>query len=225
MSKRIEKQINSFKYKGEPIRVTLGTLILTALCVLLIIVATFTQVTLQHPYFPADTFTFLAQDVSDYEIMQHFITSYKYIPQIPIIFFIVALIGRKFGILAIMSYIILGFFFPIFALGGGVSYLFEYGFGYILAFVPTIFFVGTLLKDKVGFLKILLISILGVITIHTLGVLYMFFIATLRHASMDLVLSWVSSQSGVQIFYDVFFSVLAIYLGKQTRKLLWIIMC
>ena len=39
-------------------------------------------------------------------------------------------------------------FFPIFALGGGVHYLFEYGFGYILAFIPAIFFSGTLLKVK-----------------------------------------------------------------------------
>lgn len=225
MSKRIEKQINSFKYKGEPIRITLGTLIMTAFCVLLIIIATFTQVTLKHPYFPVDSFAFLAQDVSDYEILQHFITSYKYIPQIPVIFFIVALIGRKFGILAILGYIILGLFFPVFALGGGVSYLFEYGFGYILAFIPAIFFVGTLLKDKVNFLRVLLISIIGVVIIHILGVLYMLFIATLRHAPMDLVMSWISSQSGVQIFYDTFFAVLAIYLGKQMRKLLWIIMC
>ena len=69
MSKRVAKQINSFKYKGEPIKITLGTLILTGLCVLLIIVATFTQVTLKHPYLPFDTLTFLAQDVNDYEIL------------------------------------------------------------------------------------------------------------------------------------------------------------
>ena len=34
MSKRISKQLNSFKYKGEPIKITLGTLLLTCLCVL-----------------------------------------------------------------------------------------------------------------------------------------------------------------------------------------------
>ena len=49
MTKRIEKQLNSFKYNGEPIKVTLGTLILTAFCVLLLIIATFTQITLTHP--------------------------------------------------------------------------------------------------------------------------------------------------------------------------------
>ena len=93
MSKRIEKQIDSFKYKGEPIKITLGTLILTCLSVLFIIVATFTQITIKHPYFPLDTFSFLAQDVNDYEILHHFIKSYKYIPQIPMVFFIVALLG------------------------------------------------------------------------------------------------------------------------------------
>lgn len=225
MSKRVEKQLNSFKYKGEPIKITLGTLILTGLAVLFIIVATFTQVTLKHPYLPLDTLTFLAQDNTDYEIIHHFTKSYKYIPQIPVIFFIVALLGRKFGILSVLGYIALGMFFPIFALGGGVDYLFEYGFGYILAFLPAIFFAGILLKGKTDFIRVLLISIIGVLIIHVLGILYMLFIATLRHAPMDLVTSWISSQSGIQIFYDVFFTTIAIFLGRQTRKLLWVVMC
>ena len=225
MSKRVEKQRNSFKYKGEPIKITFGTLILTGLCVLLIIIATFTQITLKHPYFPLNTFTFLAGNVTDTEILHHFIKSYKYIPQIPVVFFIVALLGRKFGILSILLYIILGLFFPIFALGGGISYLFEYGFGYILAFIPAIFFAGTLLKGKTDFLRVFLISLIGVLTIHILGILYMFFIATLRHAPMDLVTGWIMSQSGVQIIYDIFFAMIAIFLGRQARKLLWIVMC
>ena len=124
MSKRVAKQINSFKYKGEPIRITMGTLVLTGLCVLLIIVATFTQVTLKHPYIPFDTLSFLAVETNETEILHHFIKSYKYIPQIPVVFFIVALMGRKFGILSIILYIILGLFVPVFALGGGISYLF-----------------------------------------------------------------------------------------------------
>ena len=225
MSKRVEKQINSFKYKGEPIKITFGTLILTGLCVLLIIIATFTQITLKHPYFPLNTFTFLAGNVTDAEILHHFIKSYKYIPPFPVVFFIVALLGRKFGILSILIYIILGLFFPIFALGGGISYLFEYGFGYILAFIPAIFFAGTLLKGKTDLLRIFLISLIGVLTIHILGILYMFFIATLRHAPMDLVTGWIMSQSGVQIIYDIFFAMIAIFLGRQARKLLWIVMC
>lgn len=225
MSKRIEKQINSFKYKGEPVKITLGTLILTCLSVLFIIVATFTQLTLKHPYLPLDTFSFLACETNEYEILRHFVKCYKYIPQIPMVFFIVALLGRKFGILSIVMYIVLGLFFPIFALGGGISYMFEYGFGYILAYLPAIFFAGTLLKGKTDILRVFLIALIGTLTIHILGVLYMLFVATLRHAPMDMVTSWIVSQSGVQILYDIFFSMLAIFLGRQARKLLWIVMC
>ena len=225
MSKRVEKQLNSFKYKGEPIRITIGTLVLTCLSILLIIVATFTQITLKHPYIPFDSFAYLTQDLSNTEILKHFIKKYEYIPQIPVVFFIVALMGRKFGMLAVIGYIILGLFFPIFALGGGISYLFEYGFGYILAFLPSIFFAGTILKGKTDYLRIPLVSLVGVLTIHVLGILYMLFISTLRHAPIELVSSWIASQSGIQIVYDIFFTIIAIILGRQARKLLWIIMC
>jgi biotin transport system substrate-specific component len=225
MSKRVEKQLNSFKYNGEPIKITLGTLVMTGLCVILIIVATFTQITIKHPYLPLDSLSYLAQDLSDYEVLHHFIKKYQYIPQIPVVFFIVALMGRRFGMLAIISYIILGLFFPIFALGGGIDYLFEYGFGYILAFLPAIFFAGTILKGKPDFLRVLMVSVVGVLIIHILGILYMLFIATLRHASAEMITSWIISQSGIQIIYDIIFTLVGIYLGKQVRKLLWIVMC
>ena len=225
MSKRVQKELNSFKYKGEPIKITLGTLIMTGICVLLIIVATFTQITIHHPYIPMNTLDYLSQDLTDYEFLLHFIKKYQYIPQIPTVFFVLALMGRKFGILSILCYIILGFFFPIFALGGGISYLSEYGFGYILAFIPAVFFAGTLLKGKVDLLRIIMISALGVLAIHILGILYMLFVSTLRHAPMDMVASWIYTQSGVQIIYDIFFTFIAIYLGKQMRKILWIVMC
>jgi biotin transporter BioY len=168
---------------------------------------------------------FLNQNPNDSQVIHHFTKTYRYIPQIPAVFFIVALLGRKFGIIAILGYITLGMFFPIFALGGGITYLFEYGFGYILAYIPAIFLTGTLLKIKTDFLRIVLMGLVGVLSIHLLGVLYMLFISTLRHAPMELVWGWISSQSGVQIFYDVFFTVLGIYLGRWTRRLLWIVMC
>ncbi len=225
MTKRFTKQLNSFKYNGEPIKVTIGTLALTAFCILLLIVATFTQFTFTHFHIPVDIVQFLSKEPTDYEVTTHLTKTYRYIPQIPAVFFIVGLLGRKFGILAILGYIALGMFFPIFALGGGMTYLFEYGFGYILAFIPAIFFSGTLLKVKTDFLRIVLLSVLGVLAIHILGVLYMLFIATLRHAPMDLVQSWIASQSGVQILYDMFFAVVGIYLGRITRKLTWIVMC
>lgn len=222
MSKRVEKQLNSFKYKGEPIKVTIGTLVLTCLCILFLIVATFTQVTLTHPNVWMEAFSSLQEG---FEPSHDLIRTYRYIPQIPVVFFIIALLGRKFGVLSILGYIVLGMFFPIFALGGGISYIFEYGFGYILAFIPVIILVGTLLKVKTDFFRILLWVVVGVLAIHILGVLYLLFVSVLQHAPMELVSSWIASQSGVQIIYDIMFSLLAVYLGRIMRKFLWIIMC
>lgn len=225
MSKRIAKQIESFKYNGEPVRMTFGTLIVTGLCILLIITATFTQLTIIHPYIPFDTFAFLAQDTTGVDVFGHFRKSFQYIPQIPVILLISALLGRKFGLLAVLGYIILGMFSPVFALGGGVKYMFEYGFGYILAFLPALFLAGTLLKDKFDFKYICLAALCGVMVIHVLGIVYLLFISTLKHDSADAVISWLLSLSGMQVFYDIFFSVISVYLGRKTRELLWFVMC
>lgn len=220
--KRVEKQLNSFKYKGEPIRITVGTLVLTCFCMLLLIVGTFTQITLPHPNTWLEIFSSFREG---FEPAHDMLRTYRYIPQIPVVFFIIALLGRKFGVLSVLGYIALGMVFPVFALGGGISYIFEYGFGYILAFIPVIILVGTLLKVKTDFFRILLWVSVGVLSIHVLGVLYLLFVAVLRHASMEFVTSWISSQSGVQVLYDIIFSLLAVYVGRLVRKLLWIVMC
>lgn len=225
MTKRLEKQLQSFQYRGEPVKITLGTLLLTCLCILFLIISTFTQFTVHHLYIPSDALQFLGQEPTSSQIAHHFTKLYKYIPQIPVVFFIIALLGRKFGILAISCYIVLGMFFPIFALGGGISYMFEYGFGYILSYIPAAFFAGTLLKIKTDFLRIVLMATLGVLAIHILGTLYMLFIATLKHATMDFVFGWILTQSSIQILYDIFFTIIGIYLGRWSRKLLWIVMC
>ena len=52
---------------------------------------------------------------------------------------LVAVSGKR--IYSILLYILLGLFaIPVFALGGGPKYIFEYGFGYILAYIPAVFF-------------------------------------------------------------------------------------
>ena len=76
MTKRISKQLNSFKYKGEPIKITIGTLLLVALSVLLLIMSTFTQVTFSHFHIPIEALQFLNNDPTDYEIMNYFTKTY-----------------------------------------------------------------------------------------------------------------------------------------------------
>lgn len=226
MTKRIEAQLNKFINKGETARFTLGTLVLMTCCVLLIIITTFTQLSFTHPIIPIDIFTnwdkyFIADGVNWHGFLKH----YKYIPQIPAIFFILSLLDRKYAMLTVTGYIILGLIgYPIFALGGGWRYIFEYGFYYIIGYIPALFFAGSIIKGNYSFVNILKSVFVGVLVVHIIGSLGMIFIATLKHESSTAILGWILTMSGMKMVYDMFFSVIAVWIGQIVKRLLWIVM-
>lgn len=223
MTKRIEKQLNKFKYQNQPLIFNLGVLVLTGLCSFLIVIATFTQFDFHHYILPLDAFSYIDANFKDPAVMAHFIKHYRYIPQIPAIMFIVALLGRRYGIASVSIYIIVGLFFaPIFALGGGLDYVFQYGFGYILAYIPAVFFAGSILNSGLSYRNMAQATLVGVITIHLFGILYMLFMATLQKENSALILGWISAQSGVKILYDLFFGFIAMIIARFTKKALWL---
>lgn len=222
MTKRIAKQLEYFKFQNQPLRLNLTTLTLIGICSFLIVIATFTQFDFYHFIIPGDFLNYFGADFKNKEIAAHFLKHYRYIPQIPTIMFIVALLGRRFGIASILLYILTGLFIaPVFALGGGLSYVFEYGFGYILAYIPAVFFAGSILRSGLTYRNMAQATVVGVITIHLIGILYMLFMATVKGENSSLVLGWISAQSGSKILYDLLFGFIAMSLGKLTKKLLW----
>lgn len=223
MTKRIEKQLNKFKYQNQQLRLNLGVLVLTGICSFLIVIATFTQFDFNHLILPLDSFSYIGDDFKNHAVMAHFLKHYRYIPQIPAIMFIVALLGRRFGIASVSIYILIGLFLaPVFALGGGLDYVFQYGFGYILAYIPAVFFAGSILRSGLTYRNMAQATLVGVLTIHIFGILYMLFIATLQRESSALMLGWISAQSGVKILYDLLFGFLAMVIARYTKKLLWV---
>lgn len=221
-SKKNNNEDAKFLYSGEPIKLTLGTLAVMAFCILLIIISTFTQ-------FPiVDIFSLnKGQDVGT--LLNDYLSNsflYSYIPQIPAIFFVIALLDRRYGITTIIIYILLGLFaYPIFGMGGGINYILEYGFGYILAYIPGAFITATIIKHNYHFLNVLKGVVIGVLAIHLIGVMYMIFISTLFHTTADMISGWITSQSGIKVFYDIIFSMFSIYIANWVRRFLWLIMC
>jgi biotin transporter BioY len=210
--KLIKKQI-------EGIRLSFGTLLLVVCCTFLIIVATFLQLNISHFIIPKELFT------GENLVFKDFIHTYRFIPQIPVVMFVGAFLGRKYGITSVLLYIVLGLAsLPIFALGGGPKYIFEYGFGYILAYIPAIFFAGSILKSGFSNKNILKATIVGVLTIHLIGVLYMLFIAGIKHEGWTFMSSWISAQSGVKIIYDIVFSFATLFIAKYAKIVLWFFM-
>lgn len=223
MTKRIEKQLNKFRYQNQSLRLNLGVLVLIGLCSFLIVIATFTQLDFNHFIIPLDLFSYLDANFKDPRIMSHFIKHYRYIPQIPVIMFIIVLLGRRFSIASILIYILVGLFLaPVFALGGGLEYIFEYGFGYIIAYIPAAFFAGSILRSGLTYRNMAQATLVGVLTIHLVGVLYMLFIATLQRETPSLISGWISAQSGAKILYDLLFGFIAMIIAKLTKKVLWV---
>jgi biotin transport system substrate-specific component len=93
--------------------------------------------------------------------------------------------GRNAAVLSQIAYIMLGLtWFPVFAQGGGISYLKEPSFGYILGFIPGAWLCGYLAFKALPRLESLAFSCLsGLLTIHMSGILYLV---------LSYALKWVS---------------------------------
>lgn len=225
MTKRISSQLKNFKYQNQPLKLNLVVLVLVGLCAFLIVIATFTQLDFTHFIIPLDAFSYAGADFKNPAVMSHFLKHYRYIPQIPTIMFITVLLGRRFGIVSVLLYIIVGLFWiPVFALGGGLQYVFQYGFGYILAYVPAVFFAGSIIKNGLTYLNMAQATLVGVTTIHIIGILYMLFMAAIQKENFSVILGWICAQSGSKIIYDLLFGFIAMVIAKLTKKVLWIAM-
>ena len=82
-TKRLKEELDAFNAENKKLKITFGTLVVMGWCVFLIIIATFTQLDFSH-YVPGS----LNPADPSFLKLKHCV----YIPQIPVIFFIAALI-------------------------------------------------------------------------------------------------------------------------------------
>ena len=85
----------------ENMQISFGILLLILCCTILIVVSTFIQIDLTHFILPFDLFKGAKLSYND------FLYTYRIIPQIPIVLFVGAFLGRKYGITSVLLYIIL----------------------------------------------------------------------------------------------------------------------
>ena len=199
--------------KKKRLRIPFLNILLVFACVFLLILSTFVQIKLMHPIIPFDVF-------SNNELTnEDFWYTYYLIPQIPAVLFVTGLMGRKLGMTSIILYILIGLFaLPIFALGGGAGYFMYYGFGYILAYIPAVCIVGSILHNDYSPKNILKSVLFGVLVIHLLGIFYMLFLVVLRHGGLEFIKGWILSQSLLKIVYDYILGIVVVYIAKYCNK-------
>ena len=88
------------------------------------------------------------------------------------------LLGKKYGALSQAVYVLIGLVgVPIFALGGGFSYIFQPTFGFLLGLIPCAFVIGKLAKRPLTFWRTALSMLAGLAVLYAIGVPYMALIA------------------------------------------------
>jgi biotin transport system substrate-specific component len=88
------------------------------------------------------------------------------------------ILGPRLGFISQICYIIIGLVgLPIFALGGGPSYIFQPSFGFLLGFAAAAFVVGEMAERSRPFTfdKLLALSCAGLATIYAVGLPYLYF--------------------------------------------------
>lgn len=212
LPRRIKTQRSGLKF-------SISSFMLIIFCSFLLVVSTFLQLDITHFGIPAKLFS--GEDLK----LQDYVQTFTLIPQVPAVMFITGLLGRKFGLASVIIYLITGLFIlPVFALGGGWQYMGEYGFGYLLAYIPAVFLTGTILKDGFTYKNSIKAVMVGVLLIHLIGILYMLVVATFRHEGWGFISGWIVAQSGVKILYDFIFSLLSVLVAKYARLVLWLYM-
>lgn len=225
MNNRIIKNIKNTKFIKRFPDLNVGTLIVIIFCSFLIIISTFTPITLLILAIPQEALINPADFFAKANSIGKITNIFYYIPQIPLVLMIAAILGPRLGILSIILYIAAGLTgLPLFAGGGGINYYMQHGFGYILGFIPGIYTTGNILSNKIKPFNTFRAAFIGVTSVHLVGIIYLATVLFIKHESIFTVFGWIWQLSGMQFFYDIIFAILAILIGRLIRKALWIAM-
>lgn len=135
-------------------------------------------------------------------------------------------LGARLALISQLLYLIMGLVgLPVFARGGGLAYVFQMSFGYLIGFVAAAAIVGLLVgkldrhPDSMQFFRIIPIMLLGLLIIYSFGVAHMMVLKNLyTKEGMALV---TALQAGVLPFLvtDGLWCLLAAAVAPRLRRI------
>lgn len=126
-------------------------------------------------------------------------------------------LGSKLGGLSVLTYVIIGLIgIPIFAGGGGISYIFKTSFGYLLGFIISAYLTGLIIEktNKNYYLAVMV----GLMATYIIGLSYKYFILNYylqTPISFKLVLL---SCFPIDLPCDIILCILAVFIAKKLEK-------
>lgn len=87
------------------------------------------------------------------------------------------LLGWKWGAISQLLYVGIGLLgLPVFTQGGGIGYVLQPSFGFLLGLIPAAAVIGALTARRTGYLTVLAAVLVGDLILYAVGVPYMYLI-------------------------------------------------
>ena len=87
------------------------------------------------------------------------------------------LLGWKWGAVSQLLYVAIGLLgLPVFTQGGGIGYVLQPSFGFLLGLLPAAAVIGALTARRTGYLTVLAAVLVGDLILYAVGVPYMYLI-------------------------------------------------
>lgn len=89
-------------------------------------------------------------------------------------------LGARLGLISVSAYLGIGLLgIPVFAQGGGIGYILQPTFGYLMGFCFGTFVTGWIAQgsDEPSFIRMLVASMAGLVMVYLVGMVYYYFIA------------------------------------------------
>lgn len=140
--------------------------------------------------------------------------------QLPFVILCGILINRKDATVCTLVYLIMGLIgLPVFSLGGGISYILQPTFGYIIGFIPCTFIVRTLIDKKdITFKACLFSAIAGAFAVHIIGLIYFLLLSRYYlHTENDLTALTLTLLAALPKDIVMCFAVAAV--GKRLKRI------
>ncbi len=98
------------------------------------------------------------------------------------------ILNKKEALYSVLLYLFIGLIgIPVFARGGGLNYIYQPTFGYLIGFMLCVIFIGQF-KEKID--NKLVLSLIGMLIIYVMGMIYFAFIQyTIHQKSYEL--NWI----------------------------------
>ena len=129
------------------------------------------------------------------------------------------LLGAKWGAVSQTVYVVLGLVgLPVFTMGGGIGYVMQPSFGFLLGLIPTAWVIGRLTEKENGRWRIELACLAGLAVLYLIGLPYMYLIMKLYlHKSITV---WTAVKAGMLVYLpgDAIKIALTVLLYKPLRR-------